>query len=32
MKFRGRCWSRKRYRGRNLLEGAVKDTEYSFRG
>jgi hypothetical protein len=32
MKFRGRCWRLRRYRGRNLLECAVKDREYSFRG
>jgi hypothetical protein len=32
MEFRGRCWRWKRYRGQNILEGAVKDMEYSFRG
>ena len=30
--FRGRCWRLRRYRGQNLLECVVKDTEYSFRG
>jgi hypothetical protein len=32
MKFRGRCWNRRAYRGQNILECAVKYTEYSFRG
>jgi hypothetical protein len=32
MKFRGRCWRLRRYRGHNFLECAVKDREYSFRG
>ena len=27
-----RCWRWKKYREQNLLEGAVKDKEYSFRG
>jgi hypothetical protein len=32
MKFRGRCWRLRRYRGQNLLECAVKYREYFFRG
>jgi hypothetical protein len=32
MKFRGHCWRWRKYREPNLLESAVKDREYSFRG
>jgi hypothetical protein len=32
MKFRGYCWRWRRYRVQNLLESAVKNREYSFRG
>jgi hypothetical protein len=31
MKFMGRCWRLRRYRGHNFLECAIKDREYSFR-
>jgi hypothetical protein len=31
MKFRGRCWRLRRYRGHNFLKYAVKDRKYFLR-